>query len=187
MEWWLVIRFIGLFWHTIHNCTLQITIRHRLVFSVTIFIVLVGNVFQQRTFVPLLPNLRPRRLLAISHQPPTLLTAISGVYLNLNSKSKSKSKLHYDQQSVGQSVLVPSCIWGTRPDFCYCQTAAGLFMWGALSDKRMGLSFTAAAGPRQRSHIYRAQNLLYMSPTFIILHASILHSQLLRPWFTVDT
>jgi hypothetical protein len=25
-------------------------------------------------------------------------------------------------------------------------------MWGALSDKRMGLPFTIAAGPRQRSH-----------------------------------
>jgi hypothetical protein len=25
-------------------------------------------------------------------------------------------------------------------------------MWGALSDKRTGLSFTTAAGPHQRSH-----------------------------------
>jgi hypothetical protein len=25
-------------------------------------------------------------------------------------------------------------------------------MWGALSDERKGLSFTIAAGPRQRSH-----------------------------------
>jgi hypothetical protein len=25
-------------------------------------------------------------------------------------------------------------------------------MWGALSDERMGLSFTIAPGPRQRSH-----------------------------------
>jgi hypothetical protein len=25
-------------------------------------------------------------------------------------------------------------------------------MWGALSDERTGLSFTLAAGPRQRSH-----------------------------------
>jgi hypothetical protein len=29
---------------------------------------------------------------------------------------------------------------------------AVLLMWGALSDERMGLSFTAAASPRQRSH-----------------------------------
>jgi hypothetical protein len=28
----------------------------------------------------------------------------------------------------------------------------GLFLWGALSDERTGLSFTIAADPRQRSH-----------------------------------
>jgi hypothetical protein len=31
-----------------------------------------------------------------------------------------------------------SPIWGLRPDFCYCQTVAGLLMWGALSDERTG-------------------------------------------------
>jgi hypothetical protein len=43
-------------------------------------------------------------------------------------------------------------IWGLRPHFYYCQTVAGLLMWGALSDERAGLSFTIAAGPRQGSH-----------------------------------
>jgi hypothetical protein len=43
-------------------------------------------------------------------------------------------------------------IWGLRPDFYYCQTAAGLLLWGALSDDRKGLSFTISAGPRQRNH-----------------------------------
>jgi hypothetical protein len=53
----------------------------------------------------------------------------------------------------GQSVSLSwnkAPIWGLRPDFYYCQTVAGLLMWGALSDKGMGLSFTIAAGPRQR-------------------------------------
>jgi hypothetical protein len=36
--------------------------------------------------------------------------------------------------------------------FVTVKTVAGLFMWGALSDERTGLSFTTAAGPRQRSH-----------------------------------
>jgi hypothetical protein len=36
--------------------------------------------------------------------------------------------------------------------FYYCQTVASLLVWGALSDERTGLSFTTAAGPRQRSH-----------------------------------
>jgi hypothetical protein len=43
-------------------------------------------------------------------------------------------------------------MWGIRPDSYYCQTVAALLKWGALSDERTGLSFTIAAGPRQRSH-----------------------------------
>jgi hypothetical protein len=42
--------------------------------------------------------------------------------------------------------------WGLRPDFYYCLTVKGFLMWGTVSDVRMGLSFTTAAGPRQRSH-----------------------------------
>jgi hypothetical protein len=66
-------------------------------------------------------------------------------------KSQS-SKLCYDRQSVGQSVLVSSTHLGLTTRFYYCQTIAGLLMWGALSDERTGLPFTNAAGPRQRSH-----------------------------------
>jgi hypothetical protein len=47
------------------------------------------------------------------------------------------------RQTVGQSVLVSSHIWGPRPDICYCQAFAVLSMWGALSDERTGLSFVA--------------------------------------------
>jgi hypothetical protein len=43
-------------------------------------------------------------------------------------------------------------IWGLRPYFYYCQTVAGLLMWGASSDERSGLSLTNAAGPRQHIH-----------------------------------
>jgi hypothetical protein len=56
------------------------------------------------------------------------------------------------RRSVGQSVLVSSRIWGSRPDFSYSQTVAGLLFWVALSHERMGLSFTIAAGRRQCSH-----------------------------------
>jgi hypothetical protein len=42
-------------------------------------------------------------------------------------------------------------IWGLWPGFRYCQTVAGLLMWGALSDERTGLSFTTVAGLRQHS------------------------------------
>jgi hypothetical protein len=69
----------------------------------------------------------------------------------LNSGSESESYVTTDGQSASLSWN-NAPIWGLRPDFYYCQTVAGLLMWGALSDVRMGLSFTTAAGPRQRSH-----------------------------------
>jgi hypothetical protein len=54
----------------------------------------------------------------------------------------------------GQSASIAlnkAPIWGLWPDFYYCQTVAGLLMWAAVSDDRTALSFTTAAGPRQRS------------------------------------
>jgi hypothetical protein len=64
-----------------------------------------------------------------------------------------------DGQSASLSWNIAP-IWGLRPDFYYCQTVVGLLMWGALSDERTGLSFTVAAGPRQRGtrdHIFLSQ------------------------------
>jgi hypothetical protein len=56
-----------------------------------------------------------------------------------------------DGQSASQSWNKAS-IWDSRQDFYYCQKFADLLMWGALSDERMGLSFTIASDPRQRIH-----------------------------------
>jgi hypothetical protein len=64
--------------------------------------------------------------------------------------SRSQVKVSYvtiDGQSASLSWN-KAPIWGLRPDLYYCQSAAGLLMWGALSDERTGLSFTIAAGPR---------------------------------------
>jgi hypothetical protein len=55
----------------------------------------------------------------------------------------------------GQSASLPwnkGPVWCLRPDFYYCQTVAGLLMWGALSVERTSMSFIIAPGPRQRSH-----------------------------------
>jgi hypothetical protein len=49
--------------------------------------------------------------------------------LKLSTESTNNSSPCYDRRSAGQSLLVSSPIWGPRPDFCYCQTAAGLLMW----------------------------------------------------------
>jgi hypothetical protein len=51
-----------------------------------------------------------------------------------------------------QSVLVSSNHLGRKTRFSFCQTVAGLLMWGALSEERAGLPFIIVAGPRQRSH-----------------------------------
>jgi hypothetical protein len=69
--------------------------------------------------------------------------------------SESESYVMTGGQSAGLSWN-KAPIWGLRPDFYYCQTFAGLLMWGAFSDERTGLSFTIATGPRQRSH-YRVR------------------------------
>jgi hypothetical protein len=65
-------------------------------------------------------------------------------------ESGSESYLTTDGQSASLSRN-KAPVWGLWPDFYYCQTLAGLLMWGAFSDVRTGLSFTIAAGPRQRS------------------------------------
>jgi hypothetical protein len=48
---------------------------------------------------------------------------------------------------VSQSIS----LWGSWPDICYCLTVMVLFLWGALSDERTGLSLVYAAGPCQHS------------------------------------
>jgi hypothetical protein len=52
----------------------------------------------------------------------------------------SQSYVTTDGQSASLSWN-KAPIWSLRPDFYYCQTIAGLLMWGALSDERTGLSF----------------------------------------------
>jgi hypothetical protein len=64
---------------------------------------------------------------------------------------QSQSHVTPDGQSASLSWN-KAPIWGLRQDFYYCQTVAGLLMWVALSDERTGVSFTIAAGPRQRSN-----------------------------------
>jgi hypothetical protein len=69
------------------------------------------------------------RLVTISHQPPHILTAISR-----HSHNQIQSDIATDSQSVSQSVLVSSPIWGSWPDIYYCLTVTVLLLWGALGD-----------------------------------------------------
>jgi hypothetical protein len=87
------------------------------------------------------------------HESLTNLRLVSPTLLNLYSSpllSRVESYITTDGQS-------PVCLGIKHPSGAYdqifiSQTIAGLLMWGSLSDERTVLSFTIAAGPRQRSH-----------------------------------
>jgi hypothetical protein len=49
----------------------------------------------------------------------------------------------------------------------YSLTVTVLFLWGALSDERMGLSFVYTAGPRQRS-LSRVRDFWVSWPSFTV-------------------
>jgi hypothetical protein len=53
---------------------------------------------------------------------------------------QSQSYVTTDGQSASLSYS-KAPIGSLRPELYYCQTLAGLLMWGALSDERIGLSF----------------------------------------------
>jgi hypothetical protein len=85
----------------------------------------------------------------LSHSPTSYFTSLhSTALLTTSSRQKSQSQSHIvtDGQSVSKSWCRAS--W---PDIYYCLTVTVLFLWGALSDERTGLSFVYAAGPCQRS------------------------------------
>jgi hypothetical protein len=55
---------------------------------------------------------------------------------------KNESKLSYDRRSHGQFILVSSTHQAPKTRFLLLSVSFSLLMWGALSDERMGLSFT---------------------------------------------
>jgi hypothetical protein len=65
--------------------------------------------------------------------------------------------------------LLSSPTWGSRPDIFYCLTVTVLFLWGALSNERTGLSFVHvyAAGPDQSS-LSRVRVPWYSKPYFSV-------------------
>jgi hypothetical protein len=58
--------------------------------------------------------------------------------------SQSQSYVTTDGQSASLSWY-KAPMWGLRPDLYFCQTAAGLLIWGTLSNGRMGLAFARSS------------------------------------------
>jgi hypothetical protein len=82
-----------------------------------------------------------------SHQPPTLLTAVSKLSRNLSLSLMLRPTV---SRPVSLGIKHPSGAYDQI--FITCVTVTVLFLWGALSDERSGLSFLCAASPCQRSH-----------------------------------
>jgi hypothetical protein len=96
---------------------------------------------------------RTRGYISLSHIPDfpfRLHLRLAGLRWRYSTKVKVKVILWPTvSQPVCLGIKHPS---GAYDQICYCQTVAGLLIWGALSDERIGLPFTISAGPPQRSH-----------------------------------
>jgi hypothetical protein len=77
-------------------------------------------------------------------------TALNCRKLKLGPESESGFYVTTDGQSASLSWN-KALIWGLRPDISFSFAITVLFLCGALSDERTGLSFVCAAGPCQRS------------------------------------
>jgi hypothetical protein len=99
------------------------------------------------------------RLAAISHQPDTSR--------HITPLNCCKSKSCYDWRSVGQSVLDQTFITTVL-------TVAGLLMWGALSDGRMGLLFA-------RVTVSRTEKIACNNPSNFIMGSCLVIDWILFP------
>jgi hypothetical protein len=98
---------------------------------------------------------------ACGHLTSNFHSSLHWLSLNL-----SLLRITTDHQSASLSWN-KSPIWGLLLNFYYYHAVARMSIWGALSDERMNLSFTIAAGPRQRSH-FRVRVMLDSQPYFTV-------------------
>jgi hypothetical protein len=144
---------------TARDYTSQVTVTHRLMFSVTVL----GSCFQRRTFL-CFRGVCLHRVATISHH--LVLWPLASFYthslqllvpgLDWLPTSFLRDEITGNQSQV-KVILRPTV---SRPVFLgeksylgsiiTVKIVAGLLSWGALSEGTNGLSFTIAAGPRHR-------------------------------------
>jgi hypothetical protein len=99
---------------------------------------------------------------------PRWLATLSHLTYCSNWRLQSQSHVTTDGQSASLSWY-QATIWDLRPDFYYCQTAAGLLMWCAFFDERtvcrlqllLALASAVTLGPESRGtndHISLSQD-----------------------------
>jgi hypothetical protein len=83
----------------------------------------------------------------------SLATAITVEILQVYALRSSLHRLPYRTDFKVKVTLRLTVSQSVSKSWCraYCLTVTVLFLWGALSDERTGLSFVYAAGPCQRS------------------------------------
>jgi hypothetical protein len=99
-----------------------------------------------------LPGGKKRPARRADNLPPSVKRMSENVGASTSRNPKGLHGLYKDNFYLLTLSWKKAPIWGLRLDFYYCQAVEGSLMWGALSDERMGVSFTIAAGSRQRSH-----------------------------------
>jgi hypothetical protein len=122
------------------------------------------------------------RAKALLHKPPDIYRLwqpiAEGLY-SMPTHSLSLSLL------LRPTVSRPVCLGAKHPSGAYdqifitCVTVTVLFLWGALSDERSGLSFVCAAGPCQRS-LSRVRIPWDLRPYFTVTHLRLPFRRLLR-------
>jgi hypothetical protein len=144
-----------LIWHV---TTLYNPLLHTLVSTFTFLLLLLGSGFQRWTFASSgFLNRSQSQLIASNSNTSRQLNSSSPLTNSLPDwlTTRSQSQSYYimtNSQSASLSWY-KTLVWGPRPGCCYCQTVADLLMWDALSDERIGLSFTIAACLHQQSFL----------------------------------
>jgi hypothetical protein len=86
--------------------------------------------------------------------------------------SQSQSHVSTDDQSVSQYVLMSNPFWFSWPDVCYCLMINVVSLWGALSDKRSGLSIVIQSLQYLVicQHIYKYLHFRCFTYKFMYMH-----------------